>query len=148
MILFSQRDPRWGSLKLTPQSQTMAKIGCVVTSLAMISTYFKPDRTPADLLSKLQFTADGRILWGSVNFENWKFDWRAYARDDDAIKFHIENPDRAVFLNVENSSHWVVGVSIPMIGNNYKIADPWLGDYAKIDRYAGRISGAAYFTRK
>lgn len=148
MIIYSQRDPRWADKKLMPTSQTFAKIGCTVTSIAMLTTYFKPDRTPLDLLRTLQFTADGRILWGSCNFENFKFDFRGYARNDDAIQFYLKDEHRAVILEVANGTHWVVALKKPLLGNNYKIADPFFGDISTMERYKGNITGAAYFVRK
>lgn len=148
MILYSQRDPKWRSLQVGSAGRPMAQIGCVVTAIAMLTTYFRPMRSPADVLRHCRFTPDGRIIWASCNFENFRWYQRVYVRHDQGIKQHIKHPNLAVVLQVADRTHWVVGIGVPLFGGPLRIADPLLGDRASMSRYQDNITGAAYFIRK
>ena len=155
MILYSQRDPSWAELKLGDSPLTMGRYGCTTSCIAMLSTYFQPfiPYTPGSIINAsqprhLRYTAPGGlILWPSAKFEHFAFYRRVYERNDAEIQRHMKDPNLAVILEVANRSHWVVGVSRNPITGSYKIADPWIGDYATMARYKNDITGAAYFGR-
>ena len=148
MILYSQRDPRWRSEQVGSHGRPMAQIGCVVTAVAMLSTYFHPDRDPSQILRHCDFTEDGRIFWASCNFDNFRWYNRVYVRDDNTIKRHIADPNLAVLLHVANRTHWVVATAVSLLTGKVKIADPLYGDRATMNRYQDNINGASYFRRK
>lgn len=148
MVYFCQRDPRWASLKIPPSSLTVGRYGCTLTCLAMLSSYFQPTRSPEEIIPKLQFTADGRIIWASVNFENWRFKERVHNFNPSAVQQHIKDHDLAVMLEIAAGSHWVVAIKWSPIKSLIQIADPWNGSKTIMSRYHSDITGAAYFERK
>lgn len=147
MLLYSQRDSRWRGVEVGKSSRTLGQIGCLVTSIAMISTYFKPSLTPLDILKQSGFTADGRLIWAKLKTLGFSFYYRQYWRDDARIKQHLSHPDLAVVFEVANHSHWVVGIGYNPILRSYRIADPLFGDKTTMRRYQDNITGAAFFKR-
>lgn len=141
---FSQRDPRWATIKLGSSSLTMGRYGCTTTCIADLSFYFGDNLTPDLMVKKIQYTKDGLIIWQSCDFSTFKFERREYGRSDKNIKSALSDNNRAVILEVDNS-HWVVATS--SLVTSYKIADPWFGDISTTKRYQ-KITGAAYFARK
>ena len=148
MTLYSQRDPRWRAVEIGDTKRTLGQVGCVVTSIAMLCSYFKPDRTPPELLKKLIFTPDARLIWQSCNFENFKFHRRIYQRNDENIRLALTDPKWAVILEVADKTHWVVVTGVTLFKKTYKIADPLFGDRATMNRYQNNITGAAFFKKK
>lgn len=67
---YMQNDPRWGSDKLGPTSQTLAGVGCTVCSVAMACTNLGEARTPKELNEQLSakggFTGAGWLVWGAL----------------------------------------------------------------------------------
>lgn len=140
----SQTDSKWANKKIGQTALTLGRYGCTITCMAMLM-----DTTPDQLAKTLKFTADAKIIW-SNNFGKFKFSFREYKRNDPAIIDHIKDPKKAVILEVNNKSHWVIPVAyFPPSGKNptYLIADPQDGVYKNLDVYKN-ITGAAYFTIK
>lgn len=148
MESYSQRDQRWANEKIGSSDLTVGRFGCTLTCIADLTTYFKPDLTPRQILEKCKFTPQGLIIWASCNFDNFVFERREYNRNDTQIYQAIADPNRAVILQVANKSHWVVATGWNYWQHLFKIADPWLGDRATMKRYADNITGAAHFRRK
>lgn len=61
---YSQTDSRWAGVKLGSSGQTMAKIGCATTGIAMIES-FRTGTTidPGAMAKKLRYTASGSVYW-------------------------------------------------------------------------------------
>ena len=148
MKLYSQRDPRWASYYLGNSRLIIGRYGCTTTAIAMLSTYFLPERDPGYMSQHIQYTNQGLIIWQSCNFEQFLFDHREYGRVDANIQAAIKDPNRAVILEVANHSHWVVAVSYNWLLRDYKIADPWTGSYTYALKSYKNITGAAYFKKK
>lgn len=148
MTIYSQRDPRWANLLMGNSGLTVGRAGCVITDIAMLTTYFLPAKTPMKLLHQLKFTNEGKIIWASASFENFAWYKRVYNRDEREIEVHIKNPRLAVILEVANRSHWVVATGYELLSKKIRIADPWTGDRASMDRYRNNITGASYFMKK
>lgn len=125
----------------------MAQIGCLITCIADLSTYFHPARLPSDIVAKASFTAQGLVIWSSLKLVGFQFYLRDHVRNDARIQQHIKHPDLAVALQVANATHWVVGTGLPFFGALYKIADPLFGDFSTMKRYQDSVTGAAYFKR-
>ena len=147
MTLYSQRDPRWRAVQLGTSGRSMAQIGCMVTSIAMLSDYFKPAVRPDDVVITSKFTSGGLLIWGSLQLLGFKFSWRGYDRNDHEIMRHLKDKDLAVLLQVADKTHWVVATGRDFFSGLYKIADPLYGDRATMKRYQDNITGAAYFKR-
>jgi len=147
MLLYSQRDPRWRALLLGSSGLNMGQAGCLVTSIAMLSTYFKPDKTPAEIVTSSKFTMQGLLIWNSLQLGGFKFYRRAYTREDAEIRRHLADNHLAVVLQTRNGTHWVVATGRDWFGGLYKIADPLVGDRATLARYQNSLTGAAYFKR-
>lgn len=147
MQLFSQRDPAWRGVHVGTSGKTLGQIGCTVTGLAMLSTYFGIGMNPPSMAHRLRFTSKGLVYWSSVKFPGWGFQRREYKRDDAAILHAINHPDKAVLLEVANHSHWVVGIGVTWPYNIFRIADPIDGKKATMSRYQDNITGAAFFER-
>lgn len=61
---YKQMDSRWGKVEVGRSGQTMAEIGCAVTSLAMTESYRTGKTvTPAQMEKKLGFTPGGALYW-------------------------------------------------------------------------------------
>ncbi len=144
MQSFSQRDPAWASQHLGGSNLTIGRYGCTTVSISMLSTYFGDNLNPSQVANKIKYT-NGLIIWGSCVFNHFRFDRREYGRNDANIKAALKDPNRAVILEVQNGSHWVVATGNSWLGG-YKIADPWFGDFSTTSRYKN-ITGAAYFKR-
>jgi hypothetical protein len=147
MKSFCQRDPLWRDLLIKGTNLPLGRWGCTLTCIADLSTYFGDNLTPAQINESLKFTSGGLVVWASANFGHFVFCGRKYGRDDAEISKAIADPLSAVLLQVAGGSHWVVAVEKYPISGLYKIADPWLGDWASMSRYWNDITGAAYFKR-
>lgn len=148
MQIFSQHDPRWNFERIGNSPLTVGRYGCTLTCVAMLTTYFLPEKTPGQLARSLQFTADGLLVWSSCQFENFIFERRVYGRDDLGIRLHLADPNLAVILQVARRTHWVVATSRFSGDGTYQVADPWTGNKATMRRYGDDISGAAFFKKK
>lgn len=148
MLSFSQRDNRWSNTLINGANVTIGRFGCTLTCIADLSTYFGDNLTPAQTNEKCKFTSDGRIYWSSVNFRTFRFVQRTYGRDNRAILDALRDPNAAAILQVAAQSHWVVATGWQPEIKDFKIADPWLGDWSNMARYKKDITGAAFFQRK
>lgn len=148
MTYFSQRDPKWSQEKLGESTLTVGRYGCTTCCLSMLSSYFGCTKLPITLAHDVKnYTKDGLIIWKNLSFQKMKFIERGYTRDDAKIREHIANPHKAVILQVDNGSHWVVGVRSTYVGNDYWIVDPWDGKRKTLNKSYRNITGAAYFER-
>lgn len=147
MISYKQSDPRWADKKLLPSDLTMKRVGCLISAIADLSTYFRDMFDPAIICDRCKFTNDARLIWSSAIFPSFKFSTREYGRNDAGIWAALEHPDRAVILQVNNGQHWVVATGWDYFKKCFKIADPFYGDRATMQRYGDNITGAAYFQR-
>lgn len=149
MSYFSQRDARWVKDKIGESSLTVGRWGCCLTSISMLSTYFGCLRLPSELAHDVHnYTKDGLIIWKNLTFPKMNFVSRGYSRDDEKIREYLKDPSKAVILEVNNHSHWVVAVSPTWTGNDYNIVDPWDGKKKTLKASYKNITGAAYFEAK
>lgn len=147
MRSFSQRDVQWASYMLNPSKLSIGRYGCTTTCMADLSTYFGDNLNPLQISEIIKYTPDGLVVWQSAVFKDFQFESRQIGRNDIDIKKALNDPNRAVILNVSSGSHWVVATGYDIFGN-LKIADPWFGDESTMKRYQDDITGAAYFKRK
>jgi peptidoglycan hydrolase CwlO-like protein len=69
---YNQRDSQWGSKVIGNSDMSMASVGCLVTSAAMVASHYGRSLTPGDIAASSNpfeyDTADMRFNWlGSVN---------------------------------------------------------------------------------
>lgn len=147
MISYKQGGPRWADKTIGNTQLTLKRVGCLITCVADLSTYFGDLFDPAIVCDRCKFTPDARLIWASAVFPSFEFERREYGFNDEGIFAALEDPDRAVILQVNDGAHWVVATGWSIWHNCYKIADPLYGDRATIKRYHSNITGAAYFRR-
>ncbi len=114
----------------------------------MLASYFGDKLTPLDIARRCLFTPEAKIIWASVDFEHFEFDYRYYQEVREIINRALADPDLAVILQVRNKSHWVVCTGRTFFLDRYRIADPFFGDRSTLSRYGNKIDGVALFTRK
>jgi len=146
MIIYSQRDERWADKQIGQSDLKMGRYGCTVCCVAMLTTYFRDNFTPDELLKKLQFTSDGLLIWSSCVFPYFKFNLRDYSPSKSVILAHLKDPKLAVILKVGNINHWVVAYHYNKITGRFLVADPWFGKLVDLKLYDNKITGAVYFT--
>jgi hypothetical protein len=92
----------------------------------MLSDYFGGYLDPKELATMvLSYTPEGKLLWNSAKTAKFKFIERFRGRNEDLILSAIEDPKRAVVLELDGGAHWVV--VLRKIGPLFWIADPWDG---------------------
>lgn len=130
--IYSQRDPRWANLKLGRTNLTMSDFGCVVTSCAMILSYYLDRQVlPSELLKWLNehngFTAEGLLYWGKITeFSGGKLRYAtSVAPQEGELTYGI----RQVFFGRYN--HWII--DHPRTANH--VIDPFYGKIAKYDEW-------------
>ncbi len=114
----------------------------------MLSDYFGSYIAPDEIASNVHNYVGDLINWKALNFKNFKFEWRGYGRNDIKIKEALKDSNQAVLLNVNNGSHWVVGLRPTLIGNSFIVADPLGGLKVDVLKVYKNINGASYFCRK
>jgi hypothetical protein len=162
MILFSQRDPRWGNIHIGNTVYTIHQKGCAITCIAAISTYIGASTTPADIAQHwTKFDEDpkspsyGGIFWNTLAIpaepgEQLGALIRDRSYNPTRIQAALANPNQFVMLNVSNGGHWL-WVLKRLWGDTYWCMDPWFGDKCFASLKGGRynnIVGSMTFLRK
>ncbi len=63
---YKQTDSKWGSVTLGSSGQTIAKIGCATTAIAMLESYRTGTTIYPDAMAKkLSYTSGGAVYWPS-----------------------------------------------------------------------------------
>lgn len=63
---YKQTDSRWANVTLGSSGQSIAKIGCATTALAMTESYRTSSKIyPDDMAKKLTYTSGGAVYWPS-----------------------------------------------------------------------------------
>ena len=149
MIHLSQQDPRWANITLGNSRFTVAKYGCVTTSISMLSDYFKCFQDPGEIAQKyVKYTLDGLIRWETLSLVHMNFQMRLPTRDDQAILQSIKDPRQAVILNVNNGSHWVVAIKKALFSNDYWCVDSWDGKVKLAAKTYRNIVKSVHFSIK
>lgn len=150
MKLFSQRDPKWANKKLGFGNCTLGTDGCLVTSLAMLATYYgketDPDRLNEDL-KKVNGFSGALYIWKSISkiyedIKNVRMIWTPDPVTDDQfseIDEHLEGGQLIILevdwnpntVAVENHFVLLIGKS----SNGYDIADPWTGQLERLSKF-------------
>jgi len=149
MILFSQNDPAWKSIKMGLSNCTLGNFGCTTSCIATGGTWFGETFTPGELAKKLTYTKDGLIIWQSIEkvYKSMKFHWRFYKYDQVLIDQALKDPNKVVLFNVNHGKHWVFGLNkVPFIG--YRAMDPYPFPSKKRFYSPAEIVGWCILTKK
>lgn len=158
----SQRDPRWGKVKMGNSQVDIAHYGCLITCIAMASDFFGKPITPDEIAKNTNwFTGNGSFVWINSSFPNMSFRWREGSEflgskkqvlDMNLIKSYLASGknlpydnNRVVILQVANESHWVLGLW--EVNGDILAIDPWTGKTCEVLKEYGNITGAALFVR-
>lgn len=143
MIVISQRDPQWAQIKLGNSPLTVGRFGCTTSCISMIADYFKCYKNPIEIQDFIKYTPDGLVIWESFHLGQMKFEKRLRTRNDAEIQKSLNDPKKAVILEVDNC-HWVVALGKIPFTNIYRIADPWTGTKRTTLAYRN-ITGSSHF---
>lgn len=136
MIYYSQRDKRWGSIKLgTSSNTTISSHGCTITALGSILEV--PPDVVNERINAVNGYADGNlVIWSKLEeaFPGIKVK-RVWTYDNADVLKNVPN----VLVEVDGKPiggyrHWVV-----YIGNK-KALDPWTGTEVPTSQYPDPLS--------
>lgn len=148
MQQLSQRDQRWGAVRIGPTHLTVHDKGCTLTCVSMLSDYFG-EFMPPDKIARLPglFDSTGRIIWSVLPkyFHKFKPVVRVQGRSDVRIKTSLVDPKQACILQVRNGAHWVLPVRGTQPAGDYICDDPWTGGKCQAIRDYKNISGSEHF---
>ena|SRR3990167_7378547 len=149
MKILSQRSPAWSDVKLGQSNLKVGRFGCTTVAISMLSDYFGSYFDPTILATvTLKYTADGLLLWPSVNnISNMRFVERVRGRNDAKIIESLKDPNKACILEVQGR-HWVTAIKRNFFGSSYTVVDPWFGDKCDVLKRYKAISGSAHFAAK
>lgn len=140
----SQIDPAWSATTIGNTPYTLGKWGCTITCLSMLSSVTGVWWTPKGIAGQPWFDSEGRILWKKIDLPHIKFVERFYGRDDKKIQNAINDPHKAVILQVRNF-HWTVALRKSLMLNTYIIVDSFSGARTTTRLYKNDITGGAIF---
>lgn len=141
-----QKDPRWTMKKIGKTNLTIGRMGCTITCVSMVSDWFKCFKRPDELANLLSFTADGLLIWNSIEKELcFKLLKRFYGWDLASIDDGIKDDNKVSLLEVDNS-HWVLATKRIFNSKHYMTVDP-LGGLPATLKYK-RVTGGAILIKK
>ena len=104
--LYRQSDSRWAGIKIGSHGSTMASIGCVTTSIAMLESYRSGGTvTPADMARRLSYTSSGSVYWPA--------DYKVVTSSSGYLAkiYELLRQGKPVLFGVKKASggqHWVI----------------------------------------
>ena len=148
--ILDQQDVRWANMRLGGSNLTIGHDGCLFLSMMNLSNWFyggmkwTPDMICSDAAC---FTPDGLAVEVALcaKLANLTYTGAQEGENDPAIAAAIRGLNTGVVLNVNNGSHFVLGWSIPLFGNDFNVADSW---YGKVNQAKGtwhNITSARFF---
>lgn len=122
---YSQRDERWAQQMIGGSSETIYDVGCLISDIAMISTFYGDRKTPSDIAANSSYffstTAYMNYPWPSVAGKSYSSLSNASAMDSEL------SAGRPVIahLTLGGDGHFIVIKKKD--GDDYLIHDPWYG---------------------
>lgn len=126
---YNQRDSQWGSQLLPGSNYTMASSGCLVTSMAMVMSYYGKSVKPGDIAGQSELFSFGDFRQGSWNIggSNTTRTRVGYSRTslDNELS---ANPGKPVIVGIiqygsSRPEHFLVVKA--KVGDDYLINDPF-----------------------
>lgn len=160
---YSQNDSRWKNILLgfnTDSKYTIGNYGCLITCLAMVSSYYGEENTPLEINDKLKakngFVSDGLYIWNAIekilDIKENSFVTPTLLTDIQMndIKTQIDNgyPVMLCIDAVPSTSaldmHFVLATAYnPSDENDFTIVDPWDGQEKSLKKYLGFLKPSA-----
>jgi hypothetical protein len=136
----SQRDPRWGNIKLGFSNTYIKDYGCTITAISNILNT-TPDVVNERLKAVKGFAYGNLVIWAKIEeaFTGIKIE-RSWIYDNEHVKSHVPN----VIVEVSGAAiggtgkHWV-----QFIGNQ-QCNDPWTGKTRPTDDFVRFGSPSGY----
>lgn len=142
---YSQIDPNWASDKLGNTHESVGKVGCLISSVAMNFSYYGIEMNPKELNQKLRelegYTSRGWLIWDRViplSNKTLHVSFSALSHESIENSLLQKKPVLAkVFIN-RIIPHWVLIVG--KRGHEYLMLDPLTnGALTKLSSYGGYI---------
>ena len=133
---YSQTDSRWADVKLGSSGQTMAKIGCATTGIAMMESYRTGTTIdPGTMAKKLKYTSSGSVYWPS--------DYAVVTSSSGYLsRIHgLLKAGKPVLFGAKNrygSQHWVVITGFTggaLSAGNFTVNDPGSGSRTTLAQF-------------
>jgi len=126
---YNQRDSQWGNRLLPGSNYTMASSGCLVTSMAMVLSYYGKSIKPGDIANQSELFSFGDFRLGSWNIggSNTTRTRVGYSRSV-LDKELVSNPGKPVIVGIiqyrsSRPEHFLVVKA--KVGDDYLINDPF-----------------------
>lgn len=144
---YNQRDSNWGNNLIGQSSEQIWRVGCLLTSYAMVSTHFGGGISPADVAAN-----SGNFALGTAYFNKPGPSANGHSvesRDNPSLDDlrNALNSGGVVIAGISSnggpypqhySDHWIVLRSVD--GDSFKINDPWYENAMNVsfnDHYSG-----------
>jgi peptidoglycan hydrolase CwlO-like protein len=122
---YSQRDERWAMRTIAYSSETIFDVGCLVSSIAMVSTFYGDRKSPSDIAGNPSY------FWSDTAYMNSP--WPSVAGKSQVALSNLTEVDSEleagrpviVHLALGGDGHFVVLKKKD--GDNYVMHDPWEG---------------------
>ncbi|PIU03767.1 hypothetical protein COT44_01265 [Candidatus Shapirobacteria bacterium CG08_land_8_20_14_0_20_39_18] len=122
---YSQRDERWAKQMIGGSTETIYDVGCLISDIAMISTFYGDRRTPSDI------AADSSNFFSNTAY--MVSPWPSQAGKTYTELLNMDAVDQElsaghpviVHLNLGGDGHFIVLKQKD--GDDYLIHDPWFG---------------------
>ena len=133
---YLQTDSRWANVTLGASGQTMAKIGCATTGIAMMESYRSGTTIyPNAMAKKLKYTSSGSVYWPS--------DYTAVTSSSAYLSriYELLKSGKPVLFGGKNrygSQHWVVITGFAggsLTSGNLIINDPGTGSRTNLSQF-------------
>lgn len=144
---YSQNDPQWKNTTLGT-SGTIGDYGCLLTDIAMVSTYFGHNETPITINDKLKqnggFVNGNLYVWGGLTtiYSDIQYQGQVQTPDPltksqmDSIRSTIDR-GFPVILQIDTipatsqlDEHWILAIDYD--GDDFIVQDPWDGATKRI----------------
>ena len=122
---YSQRDERWATKTIGYSQETILDVGCLISDIAMVFTYYGDKKTPADIAGNTSyfFSQTAYILrpWPTPSGKNY-----VELSDMGAVDGELSaGRPVIVHLNLGGDGHFIVLKKKE--GDDYIMHDPWYG---------------------
>ena len=134
--MYSQKDPRWSSIRLGTSTRTIGQDGCLLCCVAEIlrntATRTDPARLNRWLTLHDGYLGGNRFVFRSVDplgaIYDATYDWQKTLADIDTVRGLVEDGYHVILEVGFNpwgkfASHWVIALDV---GVDIEILDPWL----------------------
>lgn len=133
---FSQRNPQWSGMSLGDSGYSIGAFGCLISSYAMVASYFNNYNTPADIDNKSTFDSEGNFMYfnqdmGKLN--NYRYRQSVNLAEIDS-QLQRGNPVIVGISFPGVPQHWIVLTGGTRAGG-YSWNDPYPVDASRITSF-------------